>query len=38
MLKVEIPNSKEKIVKQILALEWQLTQDSNDIDREIHYD
>lgn len=36
MLKLEIPNSKEKIIKYIKALKYQLTQDTRDIDREIH--
>lgn len=36
MLKVEIPESKDKIEKQILALEYQLTQDRNEKDIEIH--
>jgi hypothetical protein len=33
---VEVPKDKAKIQRQITALEWQLTQDTNDIDREIH--
>ena len=37
MLHVEILNDKNKIEKQIIALEYQLTQDINEIDREIHY-
>lgn len=36
MLKVEIPNDKNKIIKQIKALEYQLTQDINEKDRKIH--
>ena len=34
--KVEIPQSKDEIIEQILALEWLLTKD-NDKDKEIHY-
>jgi len=37
LLHVEIPKDKEKIKKQILALEYQLTQDVNETDREIHH-
>ena len=36
MLKVEIPENKEKIIKQIKALEYQLERDTNATDRKIH--
>ncbi|AQS09651.1 hypothetical protein CLOBY_17820 [Clostridium saccharobutylicum] len=36
MLKIEIPKSKEKIKGQIEALKYQLTQDSRNIDKQIH--
>ena len=35
-LKVCIPKDKDRIEKQIKALKWQLTQDTNDKDKEIH--
>lgn len=34
--KVVVPESKEKILKQIEALEWQIKQDKNQKDKEIH--
>lgn len=36
MLELCIPDSKEKIIKQIKALKWQLERDTRDIDKEIH--
>ena len=36
MLKVVIPQDKDKIKKQIQALEWQITQDTDRKDRKIH--
>lgn len=36
MIKVQIPDSKEKIEKQIIALEYQLEQDTNNEDIKIH--
>ena len=36
MLQVEIPTDQEKLKQQILAIEYQLLQDDNDKDREIH--
>jgi hypothetical protein len=36
MLKVEIPKNKEKLIKQIEALKYQLTQDTREMDRKIH--
>ncbi|MGJ7044622.1 hypothetical protein [Thermoanaerobacterium thermosulfurigenes] len=36
MLKVVIPENREKIQRQIQALEWQLTQDTDEKSREIH--
>ena len=36
MLHIEIPKDKEKIEKQILALEYESTEDINDTDREIY--
>lgn len=33
---VEIPTTKQKIIKQILALEWQIKHDDNKTDKEIH--
>lgn len=36
MIKVQVPKDKAKIERQIEALEWQITQDKNDKDREIH--
>lgn len=35
-LKVVTPEDKEKILKQIEALEWQIKEDKNDKDRQIH--
>lgn len=35
-LKVCIPKDKDRIEKQIKTLKWQLTQDTNDKDKEIH--
>lgn len=36
MLKVCIPKDQDRIKRQIKALKWQLTQDTNDNDKEIH--
>lgn len=36
MLEVKIPDTKEKIIKQILALEGLLEKDTNKKDMEIH--
>lgn len=36
MLEIEIPKSKEKIIKYIKALKWQITQDTRQEDKEIH--
>lgn len=36
MLEIVIPDSKEKIIKYIKALKWQLTQDTREIDKQIH--
>jgi len=36
MLKVMVPADKEKLDKQIAALEYQLKYDTKDKDREIH--
>lgn len=36
MLKVVIPQDIHKLIKQIAALKWQIKQDTNDKDREIH--
>ncbi len=36
MLKVCIPKDQDRIKRQIKALKWQLTQDTNDKDKEIH--
>lgn len=36
MLKIEIPEDKEKIKKYIKALKWQITQDIRKEDKEIH--
>ena len=35
-LSVVILNSREKIVKQIEALEYQITIDKSELDRKIH--
>ncbi|MGI6226620.1 MAG: hypothetical protein ACOYJ1_10225 [Peptococcales bacterium] len=35
-MKIEIPKDKDKILKQIQALEWQLKQDTNPKDKVIH--
>lgn len=35
-MKIEIPKDKDKILKQIQALEWQLKQDTNPKDKAIH--
>ena len=35
MIKIIIP-TKDKQLKQIKALEWQIQQDTNQKDREIH--
>lgn len=34
--KICVPEDKEKIKKQITALEYQITIDTNDLDKEIH--
>lgn len=34
--KVEIPKDKDKLLKQIQALEWQIEQDTNPNDKVIH--
>ena len=34
--KVEIPKDKDKLLKQIQALEWQIEQDTNPKDKVIH--
>lgn len=34
--KIIIPDSKEKLNKQIKALEYQIKKDTTDKDREIH--
>lgn len=36
MLKVEIPQDNERLLKQIKALEFAITQDTNPKDIEIH--
>ena len=36
MITIEIPKDLSKIEKQIAALEWQIKQDTNEKDREIH--
>lgn len=36
MLEITIPDSKEKILKTITALEWQLQRDTNQKDIDIH--
>ena len=36
MLKVEIPNSLDKLTQQIEALKYLIANDTNDKDREIH--
>lgn len=36
MLEIEIPESREKIIKCIKALKYQLTQDKRQVDKEIH--
>jgi hypothetical protein len=36
MLKVEIPKTKERLIRQIEALKYQLTQDTREEDRKIH--
>lgn len=36
MVRVSVPTDKNKLKKQISALEWQLTQDKSEKDREIH--
>lgn len=36
MLEVVTSTDKGKLAKQIQALEWQITQDTNDKDRQIH--
>lgn len=35
-LQVEISKDKSKLQRQIEALEWQLTQDTNSKDKAIH--
>lgn len=37
-LSVVLANSKDKVGKQITALEWQIGQDTSDKDRKIHMD
>ncbi|MDI3478626.1 MAG: hypothetical protein PWQ59_2151 [Thermoanaerobacterium sp.] len=36
MLKVVIPSNQDKIKRQIEALEWQITQDTDEKSRRIH--
>lgn len=36
MLKVNIPKSKEKLMQQITALEYAITQDTKEKDKRIH--
>ena len=36
MLQVNLCNNKKKLEQQLAALEWQLTQDTCDKDKEIH--
>lgn len=36
MLKVIIPSNQEKIKRQIEALEWQITQDTDEKSKRIH--
>lgn len=36
ILKVEIPKDKNKLLKQIQALEWQIKQDTDPKDKVIH--
>lgn len=36
MIEIEIPMDKDKIKRQIQALEWQIKQDKTEKDREIH--
>lgn len=36
MLKVNVPKSKEKLIQQITALEYAITQDAREKDRRIH--
>lgn len=35
-IKVVTPEDKDEILKQIEALEWQIKEDTNDKDRQIH--
>lgn len=35
-MKIEIPKDKAKILKQIQALEWQISQDISQKDKDIH--
>jgi hypothetical protein len=36
MLKVNIPKTKERLIQQIEALEYAITQDTREKDRRIH--
>jgi hypothetical protein len=36
MLKIEVPQDKNEIKKQIAALEWAVKHDTNEKDRNIH--
>lgn len=36
MIEIEIPKDRDKVKKQIQALEWQIEQDTNEKDKEIH--
>lgn len=36
MLKVSFPQDANKVKKQITALEWQISHDTSNKDREIH--
>lgn len=36
MLEVIVPKSRERLLQQIQALEWQIKQDTNEKDKAIH--
>jgi hypothetical protein len=37
-IKVVVPKGKEKLVRQLKALDYQIKRDTNERDREIHQD
>lgn len=37
-IKVVVPKSKEQIIKELKALEYQIPRDTNKRDKEIHQD